>query len=96
MAIFYQNTLTQYFHIRRPHRFLCKSMTKTTPDASSADLRRRSSNYQPSRDVLKKKVKMMLDVVKKSRLEQLELMDDLQKLFSYHFELQINDDIFSS
>ncbi|CAH8266734.1 unnamed protein product [Arabidopsis lyrata] len=112
-ALIYQN-ITHHIRLRRPHRFVCKSMTKTTPDSTSADLRRRSGNYQPSpwdhcyllsienkyasekevitRDVLKKKVRMMLDVEKKSRLEQLELIDDLQKLgVSYHFELQIND-----
>ncbi|CAE6066849.1 unnamed protein product [Arabidopsis arenosa] len=113
-ALIYQNILTHHIRLRRPHRFVCKSMTKTTPDATSADLRRRSGNYQPSpwdhcyllsienkyasekevinRDVLKEKVKMMFDVEKKSRLEQLELIDDLQKLgVSYHFELDIND-----
>ncbi|XP_023638181.1 1,8-cineole synthase 1, chloroplastic isoform X2 [Capsella rubella] len=109
-TLFYQNALSHSF---RPHRFVCKSMTKTTPEATSVDLSRRSGNYQPSpwdhcyllsienkyaserevvtRDVLKKKVKRMLDVTQ-SRLEQLELIDDLQKLgVSYHFELEINN-----
>ncbi|KAL9292732.1 1,8-cineole synthase 2 [Arabidopsis thaliana] len=113
-ALIYQNTLTHHFRLRRPHRFVCKSMTKTTPDTTLVELSRRSGNYQPSpwnhcyllsienkyasetevitRDVLKKKVKSMLDVEKKSRLEQLELIDDLQKLgVSYHFEIEIND-----
>ncbi|XP_010502465.1 PREDICTED: 1,8-cineole synthase 1, chloroplastic isoform X2 [Camelina sativa] len=115
-ALIYQNSLGHNFrlpHPHGPHRFVCKSMTKTTPDATSVDLRRRSGNYQPSpwdhcyllsiknkyasekeviaRDMLKKKVKKMLDVTK-SHLEQLELIDDLQKLgVSYHFELEIND-----
>ncbi|XP_010514206.1 PREDICTED: 1,8-cineole synthase 1, chloroplastic [Camelina sativa] len=114
-AFINQNALSQ-FHCRRPHRhprFVCKSMTKKTPEATSADLPRRSGNYQPSswdhfyllsienryasekvvitRDLLKRKVKRMLHVTK-SRLEQLELIDDLQKLgVSYHFELEINN-----
>ncbi|VVB04071.1 unnamed protein product [Arabis nemorensis] len=45
-----------------------------------------------TRDLLKNKVKKMLDVEKESCLEQLELIDDLQKLgVSYHFELKINN-----
>ncbi|KAG7563536.1 Terpene synthase metal-binding domain [Arabidopsis suecica] len=113
-ALIYQNILTHHIRLRRPHRFVCKSMTKTTPDATSADLRRRSGNYQPSpwdhcyllsienkyasekevitREMLKEKVKSMLDFEKKSRLEHLELIDDLQKLgVSYHFDLEVND-----
>ncbi|CAH8382290.1 unnamed protein product [Eruca vesicaria subsp. sativa] len=41
-----------------------------------------------TRDLLKRKVRKMLDVdTKSSRLEQLELIDDLEKLgVSYHFE----------
>ncbi|XP_010425234.1 PREDICTED: 1,8-cineole synthase 1, chloroplastic-like [Camelina sativa] len=115
-AFINQNALSHNFHCRRPHgppRFVCKSMIKKTPEATPADLRRRSGNYQPSswdhfyllsienkyasekevitRDLLKRKVKRMLHVTK-SRLEQLELIDDLQKLgVSYHFELEINN-----
>ncbi|XP_010425238.1 PREDICTED: 1,8-cineole synthase 1, chloroplastic-like [Camelina sativa] len=112
-ASIYQNASTHNFRFQRPHRFICKSMTKTTPDATSVDIRRRSGNYQPSpwdhryllsidnkyvnakkvitRDLLKKKVKKMLDVETKSRLELLEFIDELQKLgISYHFEQEIN------
>ncbi|XP_019085930.1 PREDICTED: 1,8-cineole synthase 1, chloroplastic-like isoform X2 [Camelina sativa] len=115
-ALIYQNSFSHNFRLPHPHgshRFVCKSMTKTTPDATSVDLRRRSGNYQPSpwdhcyllsiknnyasekeviaRDMLKEKVKRMLDVTK-SHLEQLEFIDDLQKLgVSYHFELEINN-----
>ncbi|KAF3489813.1 hypothetical protein F2Q69_00055769, partial [Brassica cretica] len=45
-----------------------------------------------TRDVLKKKMKKILDVELKTSLEQLELIDDLQKLgISHHFELEIKD-----
>lgn len=45
-----------------------------------------------ARDLLKEKVRKMLDVETKSRLEQLELIDDLEKLgVSYHFEVEINN-----
>nr|ASH96801.1 terpene synthase [Camelina sativa] len=47
-ASIYQNASTHNFHFQRPHRFICKSITKTTADATSVDLRRRSVNYQPS------------------------------------------------
>ncbi|CAA7049793.1 unnamed protein product [Microthlaspi erraticum] len=44
-----------------------------------------------TRDLLKNKVRKMLDVEKTSCLEQLELIDDLQKLgVSYHFKPEIN------
>lgn len=48
LALIYQNATTQNFRVRLPKRFICKSVTKTTPDYSSVDLRRRSGNYQPS------------------------------------------------
>ncbi|KAF8096411.1 hypothetical protein N665_0309s0037 [Sinapis alba] len=45
-----------------------------------------------TRDVLKKKVKNILEADLKTRLEQIELIDDLQRLgISHHFELEIND-----
>ncbi|CAH8361071.1 unnamed protein product [Eruca vesicaria subsp. sativa] len=112
-ALIYRNATT-HNNFRLP-RFICRSMTKTTPDDVSIDvLRRRSGNYQPSpwdhryllsinnkyekeekvkaRELLKEKVRKMLDVETKSRLELLELIDDLQKLgVSYHFEVQINN-----
>ncbi|KAF2532918.1 hypothetical protein F2Q70_00031886 [Brassica cretica] len=45
-----------------------------------------------TRDVLKKKMKKILDVELKTSLEKLELIDDLQKLgISHHFELEIKD-----
>ncbi|XP_010514205.1 PREDICTED: beta-myrcene/(E)-beta-ocimene synthase 2, chloroplastic [Camelina sativa] len=115
LAPIYQNASVHKSRLQRPQRFICKSMSKTRPDANHVDLRRRSGNYQPSswdhsyllsienkyanekerktRQVLKQIVKKMLDAVEtKSRLEQLELVDDLQKLgVSYYFELEINN-----
>ncbi|CAH8368853.1 unnamed protein product [Eruca vesicaria subsp. sativa] len=46
-----------------------------------------------TRDLLKKKVRKLLDAdTKRSRLEQLELIDHLEKLgVSYHFEVEINN-----
>ncbi|RID60136.1 hypothetical protein BRARA_F03315 [Brassica rapa] len=112
-ALIYQNAIT-HNNFRFPS-FICRSMTKMTPDNVSVDvLRRRSGNYQPSpwdhsyllsinnkyakeekviaRDLLKEKVRKMLGAETKSRLEQLELIDDLQKLgISYHFEVEINN-----
>ncbi|XP_013644819.1 1,8-cineole synthase 1, chloroplastic-like isoform X1 [Brassica rapa] len=114
-ALIFRNAFTGKNCRHRPKRFVCKSMTKTTPENVSADvLSRRSGNYKPSpwdhryllsinnehakeekviaRDLLKEKVRKMLDVETKSRLEQLELIDELQKLgVSYHFEVEIND-----
>ncbi|CAN7102179.1 unnamed protein product [Brassica rapa subsp. narinosa] len=113
--LIFRNAFTGKNCRHRPKRFVCKSMTKTTPENVSADvLSRRSGNYKPSpwdhryllsinnehakeekviaRDLLKEKVRKMLDVETKSRLEQLELIDELQKLgVSYHFEVEIND-----
>ncbi|KAJ4901137.1 hypothetical protein Rs2_15088 [Raphanus sativus] len=113
-ALIYRNAITHNNNFRL-QRYICRSMTKTTPDDVSVDvLRRRSGNYQPSpwdhryllsinneyakeekvkaRDLLKEKVRKMLDAETKSRLEQLELIDDLQKLgVSYHFEIEIDN-----
>ncbi|KAH0854926.1 hypothetical protein HID58_028204 [Brassica napus] len=112
-TLIYQNAIT-HNNFRFPS-FICRSMTKMTPDNVSVDvLRRRSGNYQPSpwdhsyllsinnkyakeekviaRDLLKEKVRKMLGAETKSRREQLELIDDLQKLgISYHFEVEINN-----
>ncbi|KAF8096410.1 hypothetical protein N665_0309s0036 [Sinapis alba] len=45
-----------------------------------------------ARDLLKETVRKMIGAETKSRLEQLELIDDLQKLgISYHFEVEINN-----
>ncbi|CAF2002673.1 1,8-cineole synthase 1, chloroplastic isoform X1 [Brassica napus] len=113
-ALIYQNVIT-HNNFRLPS-FICRSMTKMTPDNVSVDVRRRrSGNYQPSpwdhsyllsinnkyakdqekviaRDSLKEKVRKMLGAETRSRLEQLELIDDLQKLgISYHFEVEINN-----
>ena len=45
-----------------------------------------------ARDSLKEKVRKMLGAETRSRLEQLELIEDLQKLgISYHFEVEINN-----
>ncbi|KAG2301601.1 hypothetical protein Bca52824_030252 [Brassica carinata] len=103
-AIICQNAISRNFCLPRPRPFICRSITKRTPDNISVDiLPRRSGNYPPSpwdhryllsienqyakeknvitRDLLKKKVRKMLDVdTKSSRLEQLELIDDLEKL----------------
>lgn len=49
-------------------------------------------NRVRDRDLLKRKVKKMLDDGTTTRLEQLELIDELQKLgVSYHFEPKIDD-----
>ncbi|KAL0692667.1 hypothetical protein Bca4012_059847 [Brassica carinata] len=115
-AIICQNAISRNFCLPRPRPFICRSITKRTPDNISVDiLPRRSGNYPPSpwdhryllsienqyakeknvitRDLLKKKVRKMLDVdTKSSRLEQLELIDDLEKLgVSHHFEVEINN-----